>query len=141
MADVVKLPVERTVAAPDGSDVRVLAAIEGHGSCAHFELAPGAVSVPVRHDRVSEIWYVLAGAGEMWQQASDGASTVVALDAGSCLTIPVATAFQFRSTGTDPLQVVGVTMPPWPEDGDAHVVTDGAPWTPTVEPGPGLKPA
>ncbi len=64
---------------------------------------------------------------------------MVDVEAGTCLTIPVGTAFQFRAEGPAPLAAVGVTMPPWPGDGEA-VRTDG-PWAPTVEPGPGLAPA
>jgi mannose-6-phosphate isomerase-like protein (cupin superfamily) len=40
------------------------------------------------------------------------------------------TAFQVRSLGDAPLAAVGVTMPPWPGEGEAAVV-DGV-WTPTV---------
>ena len=53
--------------APDGSDVRVLLSLGG-GSMAHFELAPGRVSAAVVHRTVEEIWYVLAGRGEMWRR-------------------------------------------------------------------------
>ncbi len=60
------LPVEPTVVAPDGSDVRVLLGLSG-GTLAHFTLAPGEVSRAVMHRTVEEIWYVLAGSGEMWR--------------------------------------------------------------------------
>ena len=49
---------------------------------------------------------------------------------GVCLTIPLGTHFQFRSTGTEVLALVGVTIPPWPGDGEAIVVTGK--WGPTV---------
>ena len=57
----------------------------------------------------------------MWR--SDGArEEITTLAPGSCLTIPVGTTFQFRSLGDGPLEVVGVTMPPWPGDGEAEIV-------------------
>ena len=127
-----RLPAKRDVVAPDGSDVRVLLAMEG-GSMAHFTLAPGAVSKAVAHRTVEEIWYVLAGHGEMWRRTSEQ-EKVVPLEPGVCLTIPRGTHFQFRATGTEPLRVVAVTMPPWPGDGEASAV-DG-PWAPRAASGP-----
>ena len=38
------------------------------------------------------------------------------------VTIPLGTHFQFRAVGVEPLMIVGVTMPPWPGDGEAVVV-------------------
>jgi mannose-6-phosphate isomerase-like protein (cupin superfamily) len=61
----------------------------------------------------------------MWRE-QDGISETVEVTAGVCLTIPVGTRFQFRSTGEDPLSAVAVTMPPWPGDGEA-IFVDG-PW-------------
>lgn len=122
------LPAARDVVAPDGSDVRVLLGLRG-GGMAHFTLAPGAVSTAVTHRTVEEIWYVVAGRGQMWR-LQDGSAAVVDLQPGVCLTIPLGTHFQFRSTGTEPLAAVAVTLPPWPGDGEA-VMVDGA-WPPTV---------
>ncbi len=87
------------VLAPDGSEVRVLLSL-GRGGMAHFRLAAGQVSHAVRHRTVEEIWYVLSGAGEMWR--SDGVvEEIVGLTCGTCLTIPVGTAFQFRPVGAE----------------------------------------
>ena len=61
------IPVGRDAIAPDGSDVRVLLALAG-GSMAHFELAPGETSIAVAHRTVEEIWFFLAGRGDMWRQ-------------------------------------------------------------------------
>ncbi len=119
------LPDRPDVLAPDGSEVRILLARAG-GSMAHFRLAPGAVSKAVRHKTVEEIWYVLAGRGEMWRSL-DGAETVDALRPGVCLTIPLGACFQFRSHGPDALDAVAITMPPWPGDDEAEIV-EGA-WT------------
>jgi mannose-6-phosphate isomerase-like protein (cupin superfamily) len=119
------LPRDCDVIAPDGSEVRVLAAT-GRGSSAHFLLQAGQTAAAVRHRTVEEIWYVLSGEGEIWR--SDGAeSEVMRLGAGVCLTIPVGTAFQFRCTGEEPLAVFGVTTPPWPGASEAELVE--GPWT------------
>lgn len=119
--------------APDGSDVRVLLGVAG-GGMAHFELGAGETSVAVFHLTVEEIWYFLAGRGQMWRRLGEE-EACVDVGPGVCLTIPVGTRFQFRSLGPEPLAAVAVTIPPWPGPGEA-VVTDG-PWPPTVEPGSG----
>lgn len=115
-----RLPVERTVVAPDLSDVRVLLTLKG-GSMAHFELPPGKVSAAVSHRTIEEIWYFLSGRGEMWRRQGDR-EEIVPVDPGVCLTIPVGTQFQFRSFGYEALAALGVTMPPWPGEGEATVV-------------------
>jgi mannose-6-phosphate isomerase-like protein (cupin superfamily) len=115
-----QLPGARDVVAPDGSDVRILLRLPG-GSMAHFELAAGRTSGAVAHRTVGELWYVLRGQGEMWR-SQDGREETVALLPGTCLSIPVGTRFQFRSTGDGPLAAVAVTMPPWPGDGEAYEV-------------------
>jgi mannose-6-phosphate isomerase-like protein (cupin superfamily) len=115
-----QLPVEPDVTAPDGSDVRILLRLTG-GSMAHFELAPGQVSLAVAHRTVEEIWYILSGSGEMWRRLGD-LEEVVQLTAGVCLTLPVGTQFQFRSSGPEPMAAVAVTMPPWPGEDEAYSV-------------------
>lgn len=133
MSQTTTLPSEPTAIAPDGSEVRVLLATD-QGGMAHFELAPQATSVAVEHRTVSEIWYFLGGAGQMWR-SFDGEATVVDVAPGVCITIPVGTRFQFRSLSDEPLAALGCTMPPWPGAGEAMIV-DGM-WEPTVAPGPG----
>ena len=61
-----ELPAEPIVTAPDGSHVRELLSLPS-GSAVHFEIAPGAVSRAGRHRTVDEIWFILAGRGEMWR--------------------------------------------------------------------------
>lgn len=124
-----RLPVEPTVTAPDGSFVRVLLALPG-GSMAHFELPPGAVTVAVRHRTVEELWFVLSGAGRLWRESPDGDQAQDELTAGTCVSIPVGTSFQFRCNGSEPLRILGVTMPPWPGPDEA-VPVDGL-WPPAV---------
>ena len=97
---------------------------------AHFELAPGQTSKAVTHRTVDEIWFVLSGRGEMWRADSRQPESIVALEAGVCLTLPLGTRFQFRAIGSEPLCAVGITMPPWPGDNEA-VAIDGK-WQATV---------
>lgn len=122
--DTMRLPAEPDVTAPDGSDVRILLAT-GRGSMAHFELSAGRTSLAVTHRTVDELWYVLAGRGEMWRQQDSREETVL-LEPGVCISIPVGTRFQFRSLGPGPLAAVAITMPPWPGDGEAYPVA--GPW-------------
>jgi mannose-6-phosphate isomerase-like protein (cupin superfamily) len=98
--------------APDGTAVRLLLSLRG-GSMAHFELPAGAVSHAVTHRTVEEIWYVLSGRGELWRR-QDGGERIDALVPGTSVTIPLGTAFQFRTETSEPLCFLAVTMPPWP---------------------------
>jgi mannose-6-phosphate isomerase-like protein (cupin superfamily) len=122
-----RLPREADAVAPDGSDVRVLLRLAG--GLAHFSLGPGHTSTAVTHRTVEEIWFFLSGRGEMWRQQA-GQEAVVAVEPGVCLTIPLGTHFQFRTLGDEPLAAIGVTMPPWPGDGEAVLVPGR--WVPTV---------
>ena len=118
------LPSEPTVVAPDGSNVRVLLSLAS-GSMAHFELKAGVTSRAVAHRTVEEIWLVVSGRGEMWRRQGER-EEVVALEPGVCLTIPLGTHFQFRASSTESIAAVGVTMPPWPGEEEATLVS--GPW-------------
>ena len=119
-----QLPAAPTTVAPDGSDVRVLLGLP-RGSMAHFELGAGKVSQAVVHRTVEEVWFVVSGLGEMWRRQEDHEETVV-LQPGVCLTIPVGTHFQFRASSSAAVAAVGVTMPPWPGEGEGVPVA--GPW-------------
>jgi mannose-6-phosphate isomerase-like protein (cupin superfamily) len=121
------LSAEPTVTAPDGSDVRVLLSLSG-GSMAHFHLAAGQVAKAVVHRTVEEIWYVLSGSGQMWRKSAER-EEIVALEPGLCITIPVATQFQFRASSSEGIAALAVTMPPWP-GADEAVFVQG-PWEST----------
>ncbi len=114
--------------APDGSEVRLLATGE-RGSMAHFRLPPGGVSIAVAHRTVEEVWYFVGGRGRMWLRLGD-VETVVDAVPGVSLAIPVGASFQFRADGDEPLEAVGVTIPPWPGPDEAYPV-EGI-WEPTV---------
>lgn len=92
---------------------------------AHFRLAPGQVAKAIVHRTVDELWFVVAGSGRIWRK-TDGAETIISLLPGLSLTIPAGTSFQFRCDGDAPLDVVGVTMPPWPGEDEAVFVA--GPW-------------
>lgn len=108
------------VLAPDGSEVRLLAASE-RGSMAHFTLPPGQTSLAVAHRSVEEIWYIVEGQGQMWRKSAEG-ETITELCVGLSLTIPVGTHFQFRCRGNTALKAVAVTMPQWPGMDEAYEV-------------------
>jgi len=114
----------RVERAPDGSTARVLTRLPG-ASVAQFELAQGEISRAVVHRTIDEIWYVVSGRGELWRRRPAQEETV-ALGAGICLTIPCGTEFQFRALGAEALRVLGVSIPPWPGEGEAAPVA--GPW-------------
>jgi mannose-6-phosphate isomerase-like protein (cupin superfamily) len=97
---------------------------------AHFELPTGKTSRAVVHLTVEELWYVVAGSGEMWRRQGEH-EEIVALRPGVCLTIPLGAQFQFRASNENSLAAIGVTMPPWPGEGEAMGVA--GPWQPNVE--------
>lgn len=123
------LPSDRDAVAPDGSNVRLLLGVAS-GGMAHFELPPEQISKAVVHRTVEEIWFFLSGQGQMWRRFGDRVE-VVDVHSGICITIPVGTHFQFRSLGPAPLEAIGVTMPPWPGEGEA--ITVAGAWSPSVE--------
>ena len=118
------LPAERTVVAPDGSNVRMLLGLST-GTMAHFELPAGMTSSAVVHRTVEEIWFVVAGRGQMWRRQGER-EQIVELVPGTCLTLPLGTHFQFRASAAEPVAVVGITMPPWPGADEAIAVP--GPW-------------
>ena len=122
--DTVRIGGAPDAVAPDGSEVRVLCRVE-RGSMAHFTLPPGAVSKPVAHRTVEEVWFFVSGRGQMWRRLGEDEETVE-VGPGTSVAIPVGTRFQFRCDGDEPLVAIGATMPPWPGEGEAYAV-DG-PW-------------
>ena len=107
--------------APDGSEVRVLAAT-ARGSMAQFTLPPGKISIAVAHHTVEEVWFFVAGQGQIWRK-NEKAEEIVQIRPGLSISIPVGTHFQFRNDGTEPLIAIGTTMPPWPGLDEAYIVS------------------
>ena len=120
--DTIPLASELTVLAPDGSEIRELVAVSG-GSMVHCTLPSGATSAAVTHRTVEEVWYFLQGRGQVWRK-SESAESVVDVRPGTSLNITVGTHFQFRNTGTEPLCIIIVTIPPWPGEDEAVRVED-----------------
>jgi mannose-6-phosphate isomerase-like protein (cupin superfamily) len=113
----VDLPEAYDYLAPDGSEIRLLPTYDA-GGLAHCRLPAGATTDAVRHRTVVEVWYVVAGTGEIWR-ATDAIEEVVELRPGRALTIPVGTSFQFRAGAQQPLEILIGTFPRWPGPGEA----------------------
>ena len=107
-----QLPAVPDHLAPDGSAIRSLLRVQG-GSLASCTLPAGAISHAVVHQTVEEIWYCLAGSGQVWRRGPAEVE-ITDLMPGTCITIPVGTQFQFRAIGPNELQLLIATMPPWP---------------------------
>jgi mannose-6-phosphate isomerase-like protein (cupin superfamily) len=103
---------EMQIYAPDGSEIRLLSQTN-RGSTCHCTLPPEHTSLAGMHQTVEEIWYIIEGQGQVWRK-KDNVEEVVDVAPGVCLTIPVHTHFQFRTTGSEPLRFILTTMPPWP---------------------------
>jgi mannose-6-phosphate isomerase-like protein (cupin superfamily) len=116
----VSLPSDPNYVAPDGSEVRLLTS-GSRGSMAYFSLSSGEASGAVAHHSVEELWYFTRGQGEMWRRLG-AQEEVTRVAVGMSVNIPPGTHFQFRSTGKEPLEAVGVTMPPWPGSNEAYPV-------------------
>jgi mannose-6-phosphate isomerase-like protein (cupin superfamily) len=128
-----RLAVTPDLLAPDGSEIRLLVQVAG-GSLVHCTLHPGQVTQAVQHRTVEEVWFCVAGSGQVWRAAApaeptgardmSSADEIVAVEPGVALSIPLGVAFQFRASGARALEVVIATMPPWPGDHEA-VPVDG----------------
>jgi len=116
---------EYDLLAPDGSEIRLLHSLSG-ASVVHCALPVGAVSTPVMHRTVEEVWFFLAGTGQVWRKQGER-ELVLDVHSGLSLTIPLGTAFQFRNTGAVPLEFIIATTPPWP-GADEAVVVDAGRW-------------
>jgi mannose-6-phosphate isomerase-like protein (cupin superfamily) len=118
------------VLAPDGSEIRVLVSTP-RGSMVHCALRPGEVTRAVRHRTVEEVWFCIAGAGQIWRQSATG-DAIDDLVPGVAISLPLGVAFQFRATGSAPLEVVITTMPPWPSDAPDEAIAVPGYWPPTT---------
>jgi mannose-6-phosphate isomerase-like protein (cupin superfamily) len=114
------------VLAPDGSEIRLLVQVKA-GSLVHCTLPPGAVTQAVEHRTVEEVWYCLAGRGQLWRAGPDAAEEITDLVPGVAISLPLGTRFQFRASEPERLEVVITTLPPWPGEDEA-VAVEGR-WT------------
>ena len=115
--------------APDGSEIRLL--IDGaperggatRASLCEVTLPAGQVSRPVWHRTVEEIWYVLAGHGDVWRCPPDARTEEVPpvpVGPGDALVIPTGWRFQFCAGPGAPLRFLCYTSPPWPGADEAR---------------------
>lgn len=84
--------------APDNSEIRVLGGVE-MGSLAHCTLHPGMYSLPVRHQSIYEVWYVVGGHGEVWHSDPEGPESIDLLWPSVAVDIPAGSTFQFQCHG------------------------------------------
>jgi mannose-6-phosphate isomerase-like protein (cupin superfamily) len=121
------LPLEHDHIAPDGSEIRSPFSMK-HGTVCHCRLPADRVSLAHHHKTVEEFWYVIKGQGQVWRKL-DKSELITDISPGKYLNIPVGTHFQFRNTGSEPLEIMIFTMPPWPGPSEA-VDVEGV-WKPT----------
>src|SRR5690348_7579969 len=96
-----ELPVAPDDIAPDGSEIRLLAAMKG-GGVSHCTLQSGQTSLAVQHQTIEEIWFFLQGQGQVWRKLGEQEDEAD-VQPGVSLTIPTGAHFQFRNTGSEPL--------------------------------------
>ena len=121
-------------AAPDRSLIWLLASCP-LGGLSVAKLQAGSASDPVRHQTVTEIWYVLSGFGEIWRVQTSENHRMVAqsresttLRPGMAIDIPLNTVFQFRADGVEGLTVAIFTSPEWPGTDEAVAVPEARRW-------------
>jgi mannose-6-phosphate isomerase-like protein (cupin superfamily) len=114
------LPTDYDELAPDGSEIRFLTRVAG-ASMVHCALAAGQATQAVRHRTVEEMWFCLAGAAQVWRR-SDTEELTTDFRPGMAVNIPLGTDFQFRVVGSERLEFVIATAPPWPGADEAFAV-------------------
>ncbi len=121
--------------APDGSEVRLLAT-RAHGatraSLCEVRLRRGAVSRPISHRSVEEIWYVVEGRGQVWRCAPGTRAEPIDVSPGDSVVIPTGWRFQFRAAPNSELRFLCYTSPPWPGPDEAEPAGVGGLGEPTV---------
>jgi mannose-6-phosphate isomerase-like protein (cupin superfamily) len=96
--------------APDGSEIRLLATATRASVC-EVRLPAGAVSRPVSHRSVEEIWYVLAGRGQVWRCPPGANAEPIEVSPGDALVIPIGWRFQFRAAPSSALRASSASPP------------------------------
>jgi mannose-6-phosphate isomerase-like protein (cupin superfamily) len=119
--------------APDGSEIYFRVVDPGRASLVEVVLQSGATTRAVRHRTVEEVWYFLAGSGEVWLRSPDAATSEVRrVAAGEVVVIPTGWDFQFRASGDLALRFLCFTVPAWPGEDEAVPVLDGGLGEPSV---------
>jgi mannose-6-phosphate isomerase-like protein (cupin superfamily) len=119
--------------APDGSAIYFRVVDAKSASLVEVVLEPGMVSRAVHHRTVEEIWYFLAGGGQVWIRSPDGTTERThRVSPGSTLTIHTGWDFQFSADADADLRFLCFTSPRWPGEDEAVPVADGGLGHPTV---------
>ncbi len=99
----------------DGSEIRELLAYRNscirHQSLAEARLPPGMSTMPHRHAKTEEIYYILAGQGLM--QVDEELSQI---GPGDAVAIPPGTRHQITNTGSSVLRFLCCCAPPYEHD-------------------------
>ncbi|WP_369255254.1 cupin domain-containing protein [Geodermatophilus amargosae] len=127
LEDPYRLPEEADRTAPMGGwRIRRMHRTDG-GELTSAVLPRDRTTATAWHDGVSEIWYVCAGAGQVWTHDGAAARTVD-LRPGRALLLPPGLRHQARSTAVDAVELLLVVLPPG-HTGRTHL-TEGA-WAPS----------
>lgn len=118
---------KRSYTAPDRSTIMTMGG-EAAGGLALCTLDSGRVSSPVRHRSIEELWYVLAGEGQISRRQGKLDPWVEDLIPGMCVDVGTGLTFQFRSTGPVPLRLLILTMPEWPGQDEALAEPEACTW-------------
>lgn len=131
--DTMVRPTKADYTAPDGSEIWLLPSTP-RGGMAYCTLGVGLVTRPVKHRTVEEVWYCVAGMGQLWRRYGQ-TEDIVELRPGLACLIPFQTEFQFRTHSAQeyeragskvrPLELVLATFPGWPGADEAVPVAQG----------------
>jgi mannose-6-phosphate isomerase-like protein (cupin superfamily) len=110
--------------APDGSEIRRLVTVRRASLC-EVRLPAGAISRPVSHRSVEEIWYILEGRGRVWRCPPGAHADPIEVGPGDSIVIPTAWGFQFSAAPGGPLRFLCYTSPPWPGADEALPLPTG----------------
>jgi mannose-6-phosphate isomerase-like protein (cupin superfamily) len=112
--------------APDGSEIYFRVVDGARASLVEVVLRSGRTTRAVHHQTVEEVWYFLAGSGEVWLRSPDAAASETrSVVTDDVVVIPTGWDFQFRALGDTALRFLCVTVPPWPGGHEAIPVDDG----------------
>ena len=109
--------------APDGSLIYWLRRNEYASTCLCV-LPPGHQSLPARHPRLQELWYVMSGQGQLYRSSANG-GLPVALRAGVGVSIAAGEVFQFCAHRDSALTIHITTTPPWAGEHDVETGLTG----------------
>jgi mannose-6-phosphate isomerase-like protein (cupin superfamily) len=118
--------------APDTAEIRLLLTDNdaAHASLCHVTLPVGKTSIAAKHQTVEELWYFVAGKGELWLKSAV-AEVIYPVKNGSAITIPAGVGYQFRNLSyTEALEFIVTTIPHWP--GPQEVILVEGKWQSSV---------